>query len=223
MKKKIFAFLFTALLMLGAGAAIAAVGRTAKTLVRAEESQAPKTVLLLGLDGAACNSDVIILARYAPKKQGLTFFQIPRDTYLESDGEGGKINRFFAAAYEKTGDLSKAAEMTSASLSEAFGITIDGCVALRFSALSRIVDAVGGKVTIFVDGGIRSGVDVFKALALGADAVLIGRPVIPAIYAEGAEGLKIYLDKIHAELVDTMTMCGARKLSDIDSSFVFRP
>ena len=89
--------------------------------------------------------------------------------------------------------------------------------------LPSIADAVGGQITIFVDGGIRSGVDVFKALALGADAVLIGRPVIPAIYAEGAEGLNVYLDKIYNELVDTMTMCGARKLSDIDSSFVFRP
>ena len=89
--------------------------------------------------------------------------------------------------------------------------------------LPSIADAVGGQITIFVDGGIRSGVDVFKALALGADAVLIGRPVIPAIYAEGAEGLNVYLDKIYNELVDTMTMCGARKLSDIDSSFVYRP
>ena len=67
----------------------------------------------------------------------------------------------------------------------------------------------------FVDGGIRSGVDVFRALALGADAVLIGRPVVPFVYGAGAEGLKVYLDKLVAELRDTMTMCGTPTLADI--------
>ena len=68
---------------------------------------------------------------------------------------------------------------------------------------------------IFVDGGIRSGVDVFRALALGADAVLIGRPVLTAIYGAGEEGFKVYMDKITGELKSTMTMCGAASLSDI--------
>ena len=74
---------------------------------------------------------------------------------------------------------------------------------------------------IFVDGGIRSGVDVFKALALGADAVLIGRPVVPFIYAAGAEGLKVYMDRIVSQLRDTMTMCGIPTLSDIGRDNVF--
>ena len=74
---------------------------------------------------------------------------------------------------------------------------------------------------IFVDGGIRSGVDVFKALALGADAVLIGRPVVPFIYAAGAEGLKVYMDRIVSQLRDTMTMCGTPTLSDIGRDNVF--
>ena len=68
---------------------------------------------------------------------------------------------------------------------------------------------------IFVDGGIRSGVDVFRALALGADAVLIGRPILPLVYAAGAEGFKVYMDKIIGELKSTMTMCGAATLKDI--------
>ncbi|MBQ9733219.1 MAG: alpha-hydroxy-acid oxidizing protein, partial [Clostridia bacterium] len=71
------------------------------------------------------------------------------------------------------------------------------------------------KTTIIVDGGIRSGVDVFRALALGADAVLIGRPVLTAIYGGGEEGFKVYMDKIIGELKGTMTMCGAATLKDI--------
>ena len=87
--------------------------------------------------------------------------------------------------------------------------------------LPSIAETVDGKIPIFVDGGIRSGTDIFKALALGANAVLVGRPVIPAIYAEGKEGFNVYMDKLYAEFVDTMTMCGARKLSDINYSSVY--
>ena len=54
-------------------------------------------------------------------------------------------------------------------------------------------------------GGIRTGVDVFKALALGADAVLIARPFVNAIYGAGAEGVQVYVDKLAGELADTMS------------------
>ena len=81
--------------------------------------------------------------------------------------------------------------------------------------LPEIVRAVGGQAKILVDGGIRSGVDVFRALALGADGVLIGRPLLPMIYAAGEEGFKVYMDKIIGELKSTMTMCGAATLKDI--------
>ena len=83
------------------------------------------------------------------------------------------------------------------------------------------MDAVGGKTRIIVDGGIRSGVDVFRALALGADAVLIGRPVLTSIYGGGEEGFKVYMDKIVGELKSTMTMCGAATLKDIDRSKIW--
>ena len=81
--------------------------------------------------------------------------------------------------------------------------------------LPEIVDAVKGKITIIVDGGIRSGVDVFRALALGADAVLIGRPILNSIYGAGGEGLKVYMDKITSELKSTMIMCGTPSIKDI--------
>lgn len=100
------------------------------------------------------------------------------------------------------------------------GRVLDQCPATA-EILPAIVDAVGGKMTILVDGGIRTGMDVFKALALGADAVLIGRPFVNMVYGGGAEGVQVYVDKLKAELADTMAMCGAHKLSDIKRSMLF--
>ena len=87
--------------------------------------------------------------------------------------------------------------------------------------LPEIAEAVAGKCVIFVDGGIRTGVDVFKALALGADAVLIGRPFVPAVYGGEAEGAKLLFAKLKAELVDTMTMCGAHSPAEITAEKVY--
>ncbi|HPV85242.1 MAG TPA: alpha-hydroxy-acid oxidizing protein, partial [Sedimentibacter sp.] len=69
--------------------------------------------------------------------------------------------------------------------------------------LPEIREAVGDKLKIFVDGGIRSGADVFKAIALGADAVLIGRPYAIAAFGGGIEGVEMYTEKIGAELRET--------------------
>jgi len=81
--------------------------------------------------------------------------------------------------------------------------------------LPEIKEAIGDKMKLFVDGGIRSGADVFKALALGADAVLIGRPFAIAAFGGGAEGVELYSNKIGAELKETMLMTGCSSLSDI--------
>lgn len=86
--------------------------------------------------------------------------------------------------------------------------------------LPEIAEAVKGRVKIIVDGGIRSGADIFKALALGADAVMICRPVIVSYYGAGAEGVKCYFEKLRDELDDVMYMCGARKLSDINREMI---
>ena len=95
------------------------------------------------------------------------------------------------------------------------GGRVQGGVPSTAEVLPAIAEAVKGQITILVDGGIRSGVDVFRALALGADGVLIGRPLLPMIYAAGEEGFKVYMDKIIGELKSTMTMCGAATLKDI--------
>ena len=89
--------------------------------------------------------------------------------------------------------------------------------------LEEIADAVGSDLMILVDGGIRSGADVLKALALGADAVLIARPYVTAVYGGGEEGVKLYTEKIGKELADTMKMCGVSKLSDISKDNLFKP
>ncbi|MEE0204588.1 MAG: alpha-hydroxy-acid oxidizing protein [Oscillospiraceae bacterium] len=86
--------------------------------------------------------------------------------------------------------------------------------------LPEIVDAVGKDVTILVDGGIRSGTDIFRALAVGADAVLIGRPFVPAVYGGGKEGVRLLVEKLAAELKDTMTMCGAHSLEEISRDMI---
>ena len=100
------------------------------------------------------------------------------------------------------------------------GRVLDQCPATA-EVLPEIVEALKGSgVKILVDGGIRSGVDVFKALALGADAVLIARPFVTAVYGGGEEGVKCYIDKIAGELADTMQMCGAHSLSEITRDMV---
>lgn len=81
--------------------------------------------------------------------------------------------------------------------------------------LPHIRAVVGDKIKILLDGGIRSGGDVFKALALGADAVLIGRPYVVAAYGGGEEGVALYTGKIISELRETMKMTGCATLNDI--------
>ena len=101
------------------------------------------------------------------------------------------------------------------------GRVLDQCPATA-EVLPAIVEALKGSgVKILVDGGIRSGVDVFKALALGADAVIIARPFVSAVYGGAEEGVKLYIDKIGGELADTMSMCGAKTLADITRDMIF--
>lgn len=101
------------------------------------------------------------------------------------------------------------------------GRVLDQCPATA-EVLAAIADEVGGSMKVLVDGGIRSGADVFKALALGADAVLIARPFVNAIYRDGAEGAAAYIEKIKGELSDTMAMCGAYTLDEITKDMIWK-
>ena len=99
------------------------------------------------------------------------------------------------------------------------GRVLDDCPATE-EVLADIVAAVDGRAKILVDGGIRSGNDVFKALALGADGVLVARPFVTAVYGGGADGVAAYVEKLGAELADTMRLCGAASLADISRDMV---
>ncbi len=99
------------------------------------------------------------------------------------------------------------------------GRVLDQC-APTAAVLEEIVDAVGDDMKIFVDGGIRTGLDIFKAIALGADAVLIGRPFVVSVYGGAAEGVDAYVEKLGAELKDAMAMCGAHSLNEITRDMV---
>lgn len=88
--------------------------------------------------------------------------------------------------------------------------------------LPEIVAAVGDSMTIFVDGGIRSGTDIFKALAMGADGVLVCRPFVTAVYGGEAEGVEELIARLGAELKDTMAMCGAHSLREITTEMIRR-
>ncbi|HEU0079885.1 MAG TPA: alpha-hydroxy-acid oxidizing protein, partial [Longimicrobiaceae bacterium] len=83
-------------------------------------------------------------------------------------------------------------------------------------SLPRVVDAVGGKVPVLVDGGIRRGTDVLKALALGATATLIGRPYLWGLAAAGQPGVERVLALLRAELERAMALAGRPTLADLD-------
>ena len=102
------------------------------------------------------------------------------------------------------------------------GRVLDQCPATA-EVLPAIADAVGGRIKVFVDGGLRTGLDVFKALALGADGVLIGRPFVTMVYGGGADGVQVYVDKLQSELQDAMQMCGVHSLDEIGRDQIFRP
>ncbi|MCK8828200.1 alpha-hydroxy-acid oxidizing protein [Natroniella acetigena] len=86
--------------------------------------------------------------------------------------------------------------------------------------LPEIAAEVGDEATILVDGGIRAGVDVLKALALGANAVLVARPLIIAAFGGGKEGFKLLLDNLTTELKKAMILTGCNSVADISSDIL---
>jgi len=88
------------------------------------------------------------------------------------------------------------------------------------SVLPEIVEAVKGKIKIIFDGGIRTGEDVFKALAIGADFVMIGRPFAVGVMGAGKEGIKVYLNKIKKEFKKIMLLTGCYSITDINKNKV---
>ena len=94
------------------------------------------------------------------------------------------------------------------------GRQLDSTVS-TIAMLPAVAQAVGSRTQVLLDGGVRSGVDIFKALALGAEGVLIGRPWVWALAGAGADGLRDYLAMLQRELHLTMTFAGVTRISDI--------
>ena len=101
------------------------------------------------------------------------------------------------------------------------GRVLDQCPATA-EVLPSIVEAVGKDMKILVDGGIRTCIDVFKALAMGADAVLAARPFVTAVYGGGEDGVEALAEKLGAELIDTMKMCGAFSIEEISPEMIWK-
>jgi 4-hydroxymandelate oxidase len=99
------------------------------------------------------------------------------------------------------------------------GRQLDGAIASA-DALPAIVDAVADRVPVLVDGGIRGGYDVAKAIALGASAVLVGRPLLWGLVIDGAAGAKGVLDELTAELRRTLALLGVTSINELDRSLI---
>lgn len=93
-------------------------------------------------------------------------------------------------------------------------------VPASIEALPDIAGAVGGRMPLLLDGGIRRGTDILKALALGASAVLVGRPLMHGLAAAGALGVAHVLHILRTELEMAMVLCGRKSLAEIDASLV---
>jgi L-lactate dehydrogenase (cytochrome) len=96
------------------------------------------------------------------------------------------------------------------------------CVASSISKLPEVAAAVGDQVEVYVDGGVRNGVDIVKAVALGAGAVLIGRPWVWAIASRGEQGLIDLLDVYRQEIKVAMALMGVSRISELSPELVDR-
>jgi len=101
------------------------------------------------------------------------------------------------------------------------GRQLDGAIAAA-AALPEVVDAAGGKIPVLMDGGVRRGIDVLRALALGASAVQVGRPCLWGLAVDGEAGVRRVLEILREELIAAMTLSGRPSLASIDPSLLVR-
>lgn len=87
-------------------------------------------------------------------------------------------------------------------------------------ALSDVVDQLEGRAEVYVDGGLRRGHHILKALALGAQGVFVGRPVMWGLAAAGSDGVSAVLRELTTELERSLALCGARELAELDRSLL---
>jgi L-lactate dehydrogenase (cytochrome) len=121
-------------------------------------------------------------------------------------------------------DAKKAAELGADAIivSNHGGRQLDGALS-SIRALPAIMDAVGDKIEVHLDSGIRSGQDVLKALAMGAKGTYIGRAYVNGLGAMGEKGVTTALEVIHKELDTTMALCGRRDVTTLDRDILLVP
>ena len=102
------------------------------------------------------------------------------------------------------------------------GRQLDTAIA-TMEALPEVVEAVDGRAEVYLDGGVRRGTDVLKALALGARGVLIGRPVLWGLVLDGSRGVQQVLEMLHHELAEAMLLAGQPTIASLDRSLVRLP
>lgn len=89
--------------------------------------------------------------------------------------------------------------------------------------LSDVVNAVGDKLTVMMDGGVCDGMDVFKAIALGAKLVFIGRPILWGLTVNGQNGVENVIRLYEKELDNTMALAGVKNINEINSNYLYVP
>jgi 4-hydroxymandelate oxidase len=95
-------------------------------------------------------------------------------------------------------------------------------VPATIEALPRVAESVAGKIPVLMDGGIRRGTDILKALALGARAVLIGRPYLFGLAVDGADGVQSVVQILRAELETAMALTGRKSIAEVDDSVLVK-
>jgi isopentenyl diphosphate isomerase/L-lactate dehydrogenase-like FMN-dependent dehydrogenase len=100
------------------------------------------------------------------------------------------------------------------------GRQLDGAIP-GIAALPEVVEAVAGQAEVYVDGGVRRGTDVLKSLALGARAVLVGRPVVWGLAWNGAEGVMAVLQMLRDEFENAMGLVGAPSVAELTADLIW--
>ncbi len=164
---------------------------------------------LIGL-GASSSTNASAIASSVGRNYDATFdwdaLQRIRDSWPRKLIVKGVLHRDDAARLEQMG-------CDALSVSNHGGRQLDGCIA-SYDALRSVVQAVNGKIPVLVDGGIRRGSDIVKALATGASGVLLGRATLYGAVAHGEPGAHRALAILKDELERTMRLCGAKSLED---------
>ena len=116
--------------------------------------------------------------------------------------------------HEKDAEIAINLDIAALIISNHGGRQLD-CMPSTIEVLPTIAKQVDGKIPLLIDGGFRRGIDIFKALALGADCILLGRSVLWALAVNGTEGLKNLFDLYAKELNEAMVFCGCKTIDDI--------